>query len=266
MFFENANAIVFVNSSAEPSELASIALFACLLIGSFWFFKNSSRFFNIFIVPLLNSSQRRKARQDWHPILTSRFYVQRQLGAEIWSIHFAGSQNLSFESIFSKNQYGFFELGRTPQETDGMLAPLMRKVILKYRSAFERNRPIQTMRTASPELMMTWLHNPSQFRMAIYRFLDECQLISQNLKCDPSLDIAWDQEFALTVMWKNTDPRFQEMFRTLLKPSPELVIVQNDHVIGLTLCLAFNERKMSKHITRLSSILRQQYTKLPDAG
>lgn len=265
MFFDSTRAAaIFENVSDSPETFAVIAIVVGF-IAVFWSFYTSRRV-NSLWHSILYYTKKLEDTAMWLPILTSRYRIERPLAAEVWLINFESSRHIVQENVFTKNKNGFFEIGTNALQTESVLAPLVRKSLLRFRKDFEKEHPIAIHRSQTGHHMMTWLHNPTQLRLATFRYFEECLTMSDFLQVVPELNIQWNDELTFKVTWKKLEKQFINIFYEKFRAHAELICHIEDDNVSLMLCLAFNEKKLGHHLQRLSTLLKLQNQRLPTAG
>jgi hypothetical protein len=207
--------------------------------------------------------QNRNNEQDledlWIPLAVQQFPCKHPNELPRWRITLFDVARHN-RSRYEKNEDGFFEFSHGPEEADLELAPLVRKILSKYRDNFEKVAPIHLRRKEHQAKMFTWVANEVAMRTAAFRFLDECLLLSRELSIVPSLQIDWDEAFVVRVKWAQGSQLSK--LKELKKENPEVEFESGpDGKVTLSLWIAFTKEQIPPGLR----VTKRQQTKMRSA-
>ena len=168
-----------------------------------------------------------------------------------WALTLFGARRLSGILRFSQTQDRLFSLSATPAQADKIISPIIRKVVSKYRDKFNRQISVLLSRRDQKDSLLTWLSNESQIYNVIYRFLDECLIVSQVSGNMPMVAMEWNDCFKVTVHWTQSDETLHPL-ENMATNNPEISFEADEEGVSLTLWLAFSDKKIPLRLQSLS--------------
>ncbi|WGL59084.1 hypothetical protein QEJ31_11190 [Pigmentibacter sp. JX0631] len=162
----------------------------------------------------------------------------------IWEINMFSIRMIKKDKKFSSFAgFSWFEFSKSQSTTEKIMAPILRKIFLKYRLKFEKIHPIKVVRVPKDSVhLYTWLQNETHTTTAIFNFLDEALYISSESKVYPSLTIVWDDIISIEVILPNSvninnlDKKFEKIIG--------VEYTKTESTIHLKLWVAFSIEKI----------------------
>lgn len=128
-----------------------------------------------------------------------------------------------------------FPFAASREESERIIAPIIRKIFGRYRHEFEHRSPIAVVATTAEECTLTWVQHEAAIRSAVFGFLEECLEISNNANCRPCLEIGRGPVFFLTVSWTHFEGDQEILKAALTSPALEVVSIQGGLALRLWL-------------------------------
>ncbi len=188
---------------------------------------------------------------DFHDTAESSFSVFCDAPNTRWALTLFGARRLAGILRFSQTQDRLFSLSATPAQADKIISPIIRKVVSKYRDKFNRQISVLLSRRDQKDSLLTWLSNESQIYNVIYRFLDECLIVSQVSGSMPMVAMEWNDCFKVTVHWTQSDDTLHPL-ENMATNNPEISFEADEEGVSLTLWLAFSDKKIPPRLQSLS--------------
>lgn len=186
---------------------------------------------------------------NWLPLSLQPFNTICKAAGEKWELKFSSSK-LIIENKSFKTVDGFFEVGQNSKDVDFVIAPLVRKLLLKYREGFEKQRPIVIHRIAHNKPLLSWVQSESHMRRILFQFLDECLEISDSLQLVPKLSVVWDERLCFSVSWPCEEEHVFQAVREHAGKHSELSWEWTGTDVVLSLRLGFTEKLAPHNLPR----------------
>ncbi len=213
-----------MQSSDQDVLIRDVLLFIAALIGLLYILiiniKESRIRFRSF-----NKSNSEKTKYDlskleWYGEFSKFYSLTFEEPHFIWEINMFSIRMIKKDKKFSSySGFSWFEFSKSQANTEKIMAPILRKVFLKYRTKFEKVHPIHVLRVPKETVhFYTWLQNENHTNSAIFNFLDEALYIASEAKVYPSLSIIWDDVIYVEVtlpnniLIKNLEKEFDSIF------------------------------------------------------
>lgn len=200
---------------------------------------------------------------EWYGYFSSFYSLTFDEPHVIWEINMFSIRMIKKDKAFSTFAgFSWFEFSKSQTTTENIMAPILRKVFLKYKSKYEKVSPIKVVRVPKESVhLYTWLQNETHTTTAIFNFLDESLYISSESKVYPSLTIVWDDVIYVEVLLpdssliQNLDKKFEKMLGVEYS--------KTDSTVHLRLWVAFSIEKIptvlkekEKELGNISSYFR----------
>ncbi|BBH53827.1 hypothetical protein [Fluviispira sanaruensis] len=187
---------------------------------------------------------RQYAETDWQGLSVSYYKIQFEEQHTIWQINMFSITMNQREKIFSSfSGFPWYEFSKSQSSTEKIMAPILRKIFLKYKDKFEKTHPIHVLRVPRDTIhFYTWLHNETHTHSAIFNFLDESLYLARQAEVFPSLSIVWDDTIFIEVIFPKNN-----IFNEYEKEFEEIVGIEcigSESRIILKLWIAFSIEKV----------------------
>lgn len=220
-----------------------------------------------FLIKTKNSNRKqnhspRHPRDLWRVSKIESYSTTTKFAGDRWTIHFSTASIVSETTTFDRHD-DFFLIGENSTHADFITAPLVRKMLLKYRDSYEHARPIHITRASSSQPLYSWLQSESQMRQVLFQFLDEGLLIANALSSQPMLTIDWCQKLLFTISFSIEQDVASVLAGKLANEHAELGVKYENGRLEFNLWLAFQREERPHNLRDRTSSLT---AKLPKAG
>ncbi|KAB8029797.1 hypothetical protein [Fluviispira multicolorata] len=171
---------------------------------------------------------------DWQSISVESYIIHFEEPHTVWQINMFTISMNQREKIFSRfSGFPWHEFSKSQSSTEKIMAPILRKIFLKYKSKFEKIHPIHVLRVPRESIhFYTWLQNETHTHSAIFNFLEESLYLSKQAEIFPSLSVVWDDTIYLEVIFPKNhlsslfEQEFEKVFGIDCSSSESRVILK----------------------------------------
>lgn len=237
-----------MHSMEQDVLIRDILLAFSALIGLLYVFiinfKDSRVRFRTFHKMLVEKIEYDLSNSEWHGEFLKNYPLTFDEPHVIWEINLFSIRMIQKDKSFSSFAgFPWYEFSKSQATTEKIMSPILRKIYSKYRSKFEKVHPINVVRVPKDSVhFYTWLQNETHTHTAVFSFLDETLIMSQEAKIYPSLSIVWDDVIFVEVVFPNNS-----LFEDLSKEFNDTIgidcTIDKSHVT-LKLWIAFSIEKI----------------------